>query len=76
MFPKDFQQTDLVLFLFFNNLMQSLKFNQGLKKEITLYTSCLESDRMRKIFIDFLKNYRFEADHKVERVTDVDLSIS
>ena len=59
MFPKEFQLADLILHMFFHNLMQSLKFKPEMKKEVTLYTSCFDGDRLRKNIIEFLKTFRF-----------------
>lgn len=56
-------------------MLLSVKYNPGLKKDLTLYTSCVEGEKIRKNITDFLRHFKFEGENKVERITDLDLKI-
>jgi len=56
-------------------MLLSVKYNPDLKKDLTIYTSYQEGDKVRKNIIDFLRHFKFEGENKVERITDLDLKI-
>jgi hypothetical protein len=56
-------------------LLATCNFNAGVRKELTVYTSCAGGGRLREKMIGNLKSFNRDRESKVERISDLDLTI-